>query len=125
MREIDVVFTEACVSNIEAGRKTLARRVVKSGEDVNPFGKPGDRLLVRASKDDLSHQVIVEVREVRCERLADIPDGDIVGEGIDISGQPQREAFALWWDSLHPRDGQRWRDNPEVWVVRFEWIRSR
>ena len=66
------------------------------------------------------------IRDIRLERLQDISGGDFAAEGllwrqlVPPAAQADRSGFADWWDSLHPRPGTKWRDNPHVWVVGFE-----
>lgn len=68
------------------------------------------------------------IREIRSERLQDIAGHDFTHEGllwrqvVPPTAHTDRSGFAAWWDSLHPRPGTRWRDNPHVWVVGFELV---
>ena len=74
---------------------------------------------------------------LREERLQDISIADCLAEGFPITvrlpdwevacyeTQPDFYAFIALWDSLHlARIGERWADNPTVWVIEmgeFEW----
>lgn len=67
--------------------------------------------------------------EIRQERLQDIDEAGAIAEGVqrgkwykagDLSVFfSAREMFGALWDSIH-RKGDRWVDNPEVWVLEFE-----
>ena len=71
------------------------------------------------------------VRGIRLEPLQDIAGDDFDSEGLlwrvrdAPTRQTDRSGFALWWDSLHPRPGTKWLDNPRVWVVSFTLQESR
>ncbi len=121
------MVTAACARAIAAGTKTQIRRVVRPDEPPDapsPFGIPGGRLDLRAHGDG-APPVPVVVRAVRRERLRDIRDADLAREGAlwrdstPPAGERDRDGFARWWDSVHPRPGTRWADDPEVWVVEF------
>ena len=69
-------------------------------------------------------RIWLRVIATRLERLADIPEEDFAAEGAlwlekSIPGEAPRAGFARWWDSLHPRSGTRWADDPWVWVLSF------
>lgn len=75
---------------------------------------------------------------VRAERLNDISGEDArnegavrtthVGpcramgwtfEGLNKEYMTARSAFIDFWNTLHDKDGERWEDNPWVWVIDF------
>ena len=69
-------------------------------------------------------QLWLRLNAARLERLSDIPAGDLASEGSlwlehPIAGESPKAGFARWWDSLHPRPGTRWADDPWVWVLSF------
>lgn len=121
---IEVIFTAACVRAIRGGHKHQARRVVRTDEEPCPFGQTGDRLVVRAPKNDMPDTVTVVIDSVHRERLHTLSDDNIVEEGAGHvfpwpADTNASAAFAAWWDAVHLRTGTRWADNPFVWVVRF------
>lgn len=44
------------------------------------------------------------------------PLQDIDERGAQIEGFGSRDSYASYWDKLHNNDGNRWRDNPWVYV---------
>ena len=78
------------------------------------------------------------ILKIREERLQDISIVDCYAEGIvefighkpiddtdEGSGSVNvREHFGKMWDDIHKKLGDRWKDNPEVWVLEIENARS-
>lgn len=76
----------------------------------------------------------LEVTSISAERLQSITDADIRAEGITVEIASQRtglprsmlrtphEAWRHIWDSLNQSEGDRWDDNPWVWVVGFKLV---
>lgn len=76
-------------------------------------------------------RILLEVTEVRVERLQDISEADAVAEGaecIEVGGETgvalsewsHREGFIKLWKSINGPDS--WALNPWVWVVSFKRI---
>lgn len=55
-----------------------------------------------------------------------VPDYFTVGnrstEGALRYALAHTNKFAQLWDSFHTKKGERWRDDPEVWVLEFELV---
>ena len=69
-------------------------------------------------------RIRLRLTATRLERLCEIPAEDLVSEGSlwlerPLRGELPHAGFARWWDSLHPRPGTQWADNPLVWVLSF------
>lgn len=80
----------------------------------------------------------IKLMAIRQERLQDISAYDAEREGIEVSHYYCDEGTALdptpihrcdpvgkfieLWNSIHTRQGEHWRDNPEVWVLEFERV---
>lgn len=75
-------------------------------------------------------RIILEITNIRVERLNDISEEDARAEGAGgerYSGQGfnhciHREAFRTLWDSINDKRGYGFDANPWVWVVNFEKI---
>lgn len=78
-------------------------------------------------------RIMLEVTDVRVERVQDISDEDVIAEGIKrlefegwrIPGDTftfhfSALAFARLWDSLNAKRGHGWDQNFWVWVVEFK-----
>lgn len=89
-------------------------------------------------------RILLEVTDVRVERVQEISADDAEMEGLemfdsmtcsgdvvqfyqtadgDICDSCPRSAFADLWDSL-AKPGERWADNPFVWAVSFKRLES-
>lgn len=78
-------------------------------------------------------RTVLEMTEVRVERLQDISDADALAEGVSVkpdaeiaarvAGPPETgarmEYFALW-ESIHGAGS--WAQNPWVWVIAFRKV---
>jgi len=87
----------------------------------------------------------IRIIEIRREFLQDITEADAIAEGVehnwlgddcppeyadewanylggdeDLPCFSARDSYATLWDSIYTRPGERWQDNPEVWVRVFE-----
>lgn len=210
VKERPILFQGAMVRALLAGTKTQTRRVVKGvaldwlhpdgftpefvahrENGLCPYGKPGDRLVVREtwqyydwtedgypfvryaadnasvlhehfSEDwaerlqdvwvDLSSvenltidnrardrrwrpsihmprwasRILLEITEVRVERLQSISEADARAEGCvsDVEGDAA-DHYASLWDSINgKRPGMAWADNPWVCAVSFRKLAS-
>ena len=85
-------------------------------------------------------RILLEVTDVRVERVQDISEEEARAEGIIdggclMCGEPEpcgcddprpdaRDAFVWLWNSINAKRGYGWDVNPWVWVVEFKVISS-
>lgn len=76
-------------------------------------------------------RLLLEVVDVRSERVQSISYADLLAEGFEkradihseeIHRDAARDWYADLWDSLNAARGYSWRSNPWVWVVEFKRV---
>ena len=139
MKERPILFNGEMVRAVLAGQKTQTRRVIinECPQDECPYGQPGSRLCIFDFPDP---DIILEITDVRVERVQDITNDDAIAsgayevrkvgddiahatwtmDGLDWRYDTPKEAFAATWDSLYAARGLGWDVNPWVWVVTFK-----
>jgi hypothetical protein len=71
-------------------------------------------------------RIVLEVKNVRIERLQDITEDDARAEGVtrtDYRILDDKTAFALLWDRINKKHGYHWDKNPWVYVITFERVK--
>ena len=95
------------------------------GEDYQWGGKW--RTSIHMPKE--AARIWLKVTGVRVERLQEITDEQIGGEGVEVechhmlNGEEKRYAFSTLWNSTVKKsdlDRYGWNANPWVWVIEFE-----
>jgi len=83
----------------------------------------------------------IRLLEIRQERLQEIDEAGAIAEGVqpyfypgEMSLTPRGieqagylnyiKPYRLLWNSIHTKRGERWDDNPLVWVLRFERVET-
>jgi len=72
----------------------------------------------------------IRITRIRQERVQDISEADAIAEGSQFGQNAYGdivtpvEALAALWDTLHDKRGERWADNPAVWVLEFELVEA-
>ena len=69
-------------------------------------------------------RINLEITDLRVERVQEITETDLIGEGFDGYNGTWRdeERFHHLWDSINAKRGYPWKDNPWVWVVEFKRV---
>lgn len=74
-------------------------------------------------------RILLEITNVRVERVQEISNNDCMAEGIADLSIPlrpgltmHRSSFADLWDSINAARGYGWDVNPWVWVIEFRRI---
>ncbi len=107
------------------------------GEEFHLYkGSPADARIVEEWKHDLNccqvkwapsiHmprwacRTVVEITEVRVERLQEISEEDARAEGIQEVGIGAVHDFMVLWESINGKES--WALNPWVWVIEFRRV---
>lgn len=75
-------------------------------------------------------RILLEITDVRVERLQEITTEDVIAEGPNFNGLAPGldcavEAFRNLWSSIHASDGPNgWTANPWVWVIKFKEVKK-
>jgi len=86
-------------------------------------------------------RITLEVTDVRIERLQEITQGDVLGEGLELPHDGLNTTFdpiqkaclhpelmrdwKALWDGLNAKRGYGWDANPWVWVIGFKVLEVR
>jgi hypothetical protein len=145
-KERQIPFSGDSVRALLEGRKTQARRVVKPQPDTFegqtglqferrhgsvsaqlfaknfcPYGGVGDLLWVRKK---WASRFLLEITQVRVQRLGDIDGDDITAEGVLCSPGSSLFHRRVWfgeeWDKINAKRGYPWKKNPWVWALSFK-----
>lgn len=71
-------------------------------------------------------RIMLEIIDVRVERLNAISDADANAEGVQANEHsPARYVFGELWQSIYGADNsQSWQVNPWVWVIEFKRLEA-
>jgi hypothetical protein len=101
--------------------------------DMPEEGKDADRWRPSIHMPRAASRITLEITNVRCERVQDISEADVLAEGITVdraakwTGIPWSSmpdlytAFRYCWDHLNA-DRAPWDSNPWVWVISFRRV---
>jgi hypothetical protein len=65
-------------------------------------------------------RLVLTVTDIRTQPLQDIGEDDARAEGVVmVAARNYRDGYAVLWNSLHTKAGERWDDNPDVIAVTF------
>jgi hypothetical protein len=67
-------------------------------------------------------RILLEITDVRVERLQKISEADAVAEGAGYWGCDTVEVFRDLWDSINAKRGYSWSSNPWCWCISFKKI---
>lgn len=64
-------------------------------------------------------RIQLRITDIHCERLSDITEESAIAEGFDSLMD-----FARMWNSIYCGKGFGWKEDPWVWVLKFEMVRE-
>lgn len=107
--------------NKGVGQKIFERLRKLYGRPLKDISRPSALMPRWASR------IIIEVTDVRLERVQDISSDDAQAEGVRTIGRALPRGgsiyiaeFADLWDSINKKRGFGWDTNPWAWVVTFQ-----
>lgn len=87
--------------------------------EIKLLYQPGDRLRIKGT------DIIIEITEVRVERVQEISEEDAIKEGCQtVPIIKPEEKFAALWHSIYAEKGFGWDKNPWVWVISFKVVKG-
>lgn len=126
--------------------------IVLDSHRDDPYGPLYDTVVTRTSRLPLPHQMTpierikwqvgrtyaiqpgrgrqgmgrIRITAIRQEALQDISYEDVIAEGMNPLRSDMRtiDQFVELWNDINTRDGTRWSDNPDVWVLCFELVKG-
>jgi len=150
MNERPLLLTPEQAQQCHVGAKTQMRRILRPQPLVNehgyyvwtpaseghnghytpdslayecPHGVVGDRLWIRTPSIVMTRwacRTVLEITDVRVERLQAITQLDAMHEGCD--GPDYTANYFRLWESIHGKGS--WVLNPYVWVLSFRRVRA-
>jgi hypothetical protein len=134
--------------HVVSGQKTQNRRLVQEGDyaafDEDNPARPIAKVIRTADagvpkvlfevgkiysvQPGIAKKTVGNIRliAIRRERLHDLSDADALKEspvtsaGEVADAETASKTFRETWNNMYAMPGDRWEDNPEVWVLEFE-----
>lgn len=101
---------------------THGQAISKTGKPKRDGGHPGMFMPKWLSQE--FRLPLLEITDIRAERLREITEQDAIAEGAQCAGFPaslsNRGAFINLWEKLNGPRGFGWLPNPWVWVISFK-----
>ena len=72
-----------------------------------------------------AHRIVLEVTQLRIQRIQDIRPFDIIDEGVRLTTDiGTQKSFERLWNGINAARGHGWTRNPWVWAYTFKVVRS-
>lgn len=95
-----------------------SRDVVYRADTQRP--EPDDRWRSSIHMPRWASRILLEVTDVRVQRLQDITEADVVAEGVSTPGPFAVHHFMDLWNSINGTGA--WNANPWVWALSFRRV---
>ncbi|MDR2963999.1 MAG: hypothetical protein LBU90_10275 [Bacteroidales bacterium] len=125
-------FTPELLRAVIEGRKTQTRRIIRNF--IPCLERNAEFCRIRKCENEckpkyfggeicqIDETHLVEITDVRCERVKDIRPHECVSEGIDPAYILLYKAFSKLFDSIY--GSGTWQSNPYVWVYEFRLLKE-
>lgn len=97
---------------------------------ANKCERPNERIRWKPSifMPHIVSRILLEITDIRVERVQDIILDEIKAEGIKIQDLQDltlaRERFINLWNSINAKRGYGWNINPWIWVIVFKVLKK-
>ena len=78
----------------------------------------------------LASRILLEITDIRVERVKDISEKDAQAEGITTAwhgGAKEKTyigEYSILWDEINRAGGNGWEKNPFVWCISFQVVNN-
>lgn len=95
----------------------------KPSENTDEWNEPrGDKWRPSIHMPRTESRILLEVTNVRVERVQEISEADIIAEGCPKAYLLGRNWYQPLWDTINAKRGYPWKSNPWAWVVLFKLL---
>lgn len=88
--------------------------------------EPGVRWRPSIHMPRWASRILLEITDVRVERVRDVSEADALAEGVLPDGRagadPHKYTFKRFWDQINAKRGYGWAVDPWVWVISFRRV---
>lgn len=111
--------THAIVPRLSGGERTVGDETVRYQSTWDKTNTVRWRPSIHMPR--WASRLLLEVTEVRVQRLTEITEHDARAEGVDATEHTARDMFAALWTTING-DRAPWSSNPWVWAISFRRV---